>query len=453
MSLFLAFLAILPALYAILPRSKQLSLRLRLSWFDWVVMTSTVVILLGFEFHDFLVSHSRWFWHKLPRGITSSNLSTLIIVGLVVFVGLRLRFSRLRPSKFDEFTLLAEELLWSGSHAELIALINEHQAELVKILRSETLAARINQRLTRMTSFAMYSEAFAALKNKSFALAPPENSSWFERVLKKFPRTSLVKVREVFRYLTRWDRHEDFREELVRAVLLNDAFADAIVRLRPYLGLNILEKWGTSRDAMTFLDRYMNAVLSLRDSVFYRELSDNQNMDGTRYHIASTNRLLRFFLADAKVAIMYGIYKPVGDYVVNLLDQLNWDSKIDPYNRAMTNFEAESKRGDPIYATKQFFEIMVLEALHQDTDWHMWLYYLDTMVEKMCRNAQFIDPLSKKDQEFPTRYHYLIYEVVTSLCDFIGVGEDLSGHENIKLFTAVRLTSRLPVATDCLLEG
>ena len=68
---------------------------------------------------------------------------------------------------------------------------------------------------------------------------------------------------------------------------------------------------------------------------------------------------------------------------------------------------------------------MVLEGLHQDVGWHMWLYYLAYFVEAMAKNY-FVDPrFSTGDEEFPNIYAYLIYLSVTALRDFVKAAEDL----------------------------
>lgn len=430
MSMLLAVLTMLPALYAILPRSRQLGFRLRVTWFDWTLICFVATSLFGFEFHDFLVSRYRIFRHPLPSGITTSNLSIAMITSLVLIVGIRIRFARLSYSKFGKFTRLSQELLWSGAHAELVALINENQVAMFAILREETLIARLIRELEPMPPFSKLQDFISQVRD---GVSPPAPTT-LDKILKNLLSNRLrAKFRSIFWALSKWDQHQEYQEELVRAVLLSDGFAEAVVRFQPYLGLSMLERWGRSREASVFLERYMRAVLTLRDSVFYRELSDNQNMDGNRYRIAPTNRLLTFFLADSKVATEHSIYKPVGDFALTLLDELSWDPQVDPYNRALRNFEEYSRRGDPIHATKHFFEIMVLEALHQDDSWHMWLYYFDSMVEKMARNSRIIDPLSSTKQEFPNQYCFLIYEVVTALRDFIMAADDLPDNENLTL--------------------
>jgi hypothetical protein len=127
------------------------------------------------------------------------------------------------------------------------------------------------------------------------------------------------------------------------------------------------------------------------------------------------------------------IYKPVGDFALHYLDKLAWDSNADPYNRADLDYEKESLRGDILYGVKHFFEIMVLEALHVDIGWHMWLYYLSHLVEKMCRNSRILDPISKPDEEFPNRYCRLIYEYVTALREFVRAGVEIEGSPNLIL--------------------
>jgi hypothetical protein len=76
---------------------------------------------------------------------------------------------------------------------------------------------------------------------------------------------------------------------------------------------------------------------------------------------------------------------------------------------------------------------MVSEALFQNIGWHMWLYYLPPLADRMERNLQ---PGASVDmqREWPTPYHYLLYSLAGLLIEWIGDTRFVpEGQENIVL--------------------
>ncbi len=219
----------------------------------------------------------------------------------------------------------------------------------------------------------------------------------------------LAKVEFIRRHLyacARWlsgrDGRQRYVREIIDSVFLDRSFVAVLVQIRPYLGISLIDKWKSHpSEKFTFVDMYLESMLKTRNSVLYRELRDNQNMSGMhRYHIPESNLLLKFFLADATKAKELRVYKGIGDATIKLLEEAPRNPLGDPYNRAMGDFQEDMLYEDPIYAAKHFFEIMVLEALHQDIGWHMWLYYLRSMIDLMSKNYRLIDPLSAQTKNF-----------------------------------------------------
>jgi hypothetical protein len=193
-----------------------------------------------------------------------------------------------------------------------------------------------------------------------------------------------------------------------------------MVRLRPYLGVSMITIWKPRHERTEFIHAYLWKLMEEPSSILYTELRANQGMRSIhRYDLPESNSLLTFFLSDARVAEDSGVYKPIGDYVLMLLDELRQDPALDSYNRAVGYFAEHEVWKSPLYATIRFFDIMVEEALHQNIEWHMWLYYMPSVVKKMARNYRLNDPLSDPTNEFPNRYAYLIYEIFSCLKDWV----------------------------------
>jgi len=188
---------------------------------------------------------------------------------------------------------------------------------------------------------------------------------------------------------------------------------------RPYAALRILAQWPESADKNEFVFLYFSELVENVSSVFYTELARNQGMTAHGYEIPPTNRLLHFFLLDAKVAQQFRLYKPVGDFVERHLDELQRHPEQDFYNRMPGQFDDEERNRWPVYAAVRFFDIMITQALYQGIEWHMWLYYFPPFVERMLRNYQSDSGMFDPDAEFPLRYSKLLYEVFDVLRDWI----------------------------------
>src|SRR5262249_40194617 len=152
-------------------------------------------------------------------------------------------------------------------------------------------------------------------------------------------------------------------------------------------------EWSPGRaGVLDFVDIYLRALLADTTSILFTEVANNQNIGAERYSIPSSNKLLTFFLADPKVGKQFYVYKSMGDSALSDLDQVGREPSGDPYNKTMEDFWEVGAWRSPLFVAIRFFDIMVREALFQDFDWHMWLYYFPLMMKKMVRNYRLIDP-------------------------------------------------------------
>ncbi|MEG9433976.1 hypothetical protein [Terriglobus sp. ADX1] len=421
MSTFIALLAILPAIFAVLPRSQQLGLKLKLGFIDRFASVCCFVWILGLEFNDAIALHFPRIVLPLPRGLTVLQLQELIAFCCILLLFARIRWWRLSLQRLPILVELAEGLLWSESYIELLALIEEHHCMIFRNLTSDPILVRFAAQIERQRDI----EDFLGVMFSEKAPAGLERIAVWIRRHERL-RKPLSKLAS--RLASRFDQSEKLAV-LASSVFLNSKFIQKLANIRPYLGLEFIKQWKDRFDSEVFIDRYFTALLEDADSILFRELRDNQNLQGNHFHIYPKNPLLHYLFSDVKNAFDAAAYRPVGEYVCRLLDSLARDSDTDPYNRSYIDFD-HLKLRDPIYSSISFFHIMTAEALDQDYPWHMWLYYLSTFVQKMSRNYRVNDPLSSGQEEFPNRYAYLIYEAVYVLRELIRAGGDLKPTSN-----------------------
>ncbi len=362
----------------------------------------------------------------MPTALTPLLIQELLIVTFAIILALRLRFASLRATKLGAFVRLCQELLWAGKHAELLELIEEHRISLFRLMAVNSISERLMNYLNPSRDLWRRSEWDLLLQIPGQTLKRSRRRTIsLLSVIRMFPGLQ-VRLYLLARWWVVRRNIYGLSQELARSVFLTKPFAAALVSLRPYLGLKLIDSWGKKGAVSEFIELYVANLMETPNSVLFRELRDNQNMSGSyRYDISEANLLLQFFISDSKRANDLSVYRPVGNTALVLLDRAGADPLSDPYNQDLGNFKESRIYDDPIYAAIHFFRIMVLEGIHQDVGWHLWLYYLQYMVEKMARNYEVRGRFSSDLDEFPNRYAYLIYESVDSLIDFVKAGEEI----------------------------
>ena len=449
MDLLITVLALLVAVYAVVPRARQLDLKLRMGVLDWVVAGLGFLGIAYLEFYDFFSSRGWVFNKPWPQGITPRNTTYLIMAAVIAFIAARIRAARLTAGKIQQFRALVEELYWSESYGELLTLLQGHLKQLVQIYNSEFWRARVRNwldskaRAPRLTP-EVFAELLRGPEANDRTSTGPTKTNRAERWLQRRGSSVISWLApQILGILPEYDGADQTARDIYRDILVSPRFVAALARTRPYLGIEIVRESRKCYERHDFIDLYFRELLKDSQSALYAELRNNQNCWQHRYQISESNRLIHFFLSDAKVAHDNEIWRPFGELAIAQLDELARDHAADPYNRAMGDFEKVAAWQSPLFATIRFFDIMVKEALFQGIEWHMWLYYMPLIVKRIVRNYELVDPLSDPDSEWPNRYSFLLYEAFSAMRDWIGSVEDVplnqanatldstgTGHEN-----------------------
>jgi hypothetical protein len=418
MELLIAAVTLVAAIYAVVPRARQLNWQLRVGFFDWVVVAVASLVVFYLEFNDFCSSRGWVIPRPWPHGITPQNTIYLVLLVAALILAFRLRFKRLSSRKIRNFRELVEQLYWDESYGELFVVLQNNLAELFRIAGSDFALSRLRSRLRRSSGNLTHGELLRlvnAIRGRKISTTKTK------RYLPGFFRAIERKVSiQLLRFLPEHDAAQSTAQEVVREILLSPRFMKALVRTRPYLGLDIIRQMSHSHERHGFISLYLSELARDTTTVFYEEIANNQNLlSSHRYVLPESNRLLHFLLSDAKFAHDNAVYKPIGDYALRYLDELARDPPNDPYNRTMDDVPDPGAWESPIYATVRFFDIMVEEALYQKYPWHMWLYYMPLIVKKVARNYRLVDPLATPDADFPIRYSFLLYEIFSALSHWV----------------------------------
>jgi hypothetical protein len=338
---------------------------------------------------------------------------------MLIWFPIHSRFARLSRRKIKQFQDLTDELYWAEAYSELFALLQQHCKQLFKIVSGDFALARLRERLMpdptlRIRDFSLKDEIDASAAAESFI---EERESLRSRAL-----------RSLARLLPTYSYEQDLARDVIRTLFLSERIVGPLATTRPYFALDIIRAWPrTEHGRFEFVELYCRELLRDPTSILYAELNNNRNVGANnRYYIPESNHFLHFFLAEARVAYEYEIYRPLGDYVLFLLDELARDPARDPNCRAMDKeFEERGRWHSPLFATIRFFNIMVIEALFQGVEWHMWLYYFPLLVKAIARNYKLDDVLIEPTAGWKTRYSYLMYQAFDAMGDWIRGAMDI----------------------------
>jgi hypothetical protein len=361
MDLLITVLSLLAAVYAVTPRVTQLSFAVKLTFPIKCLLGFALLATLYLSYNKFFESHG---WaiaaDKWPAGLNPDKAVPLVLLGALIILVVHQRYGSFVPRQIHKFAELAQDLLWMGSMADLVALMDKNIDGFFDILNQDYWHQRLRD-----------------------WLVPPVSFKWIvarlERIPRKEPNLLLPGVRrQLAKLLPDYTEEQKAAAELANTVLLSETFITAVASMRPYLAIIVLERRNAKFERERFLERYIKALTNNPTSVFYAELAATEAISEERWVISGNSRLLRYFFADIKVADSLAIYRPVGNIAVRHIKDLKADPENDPYNAALGDFDGPERRRTLIPTVMHFFDIMVHEAFAQGFTFHMWLFYLDS---------------------------------------------------------------------------
>lgn len=447
----LTLAALLVAVYAILPRSRTLELRLLLSTFEWLVIGVAAAGIFYFEFFSFFASIGFIPHLGLMQryGLSPQSISFLIVFFASTVLFFEVRTKKLSPNRSEAFRDLLEELISEKKHPEVIFLFERHLDRLIKLLRADFAMQRIKRAIAHLDENKVDLDRLALVLTDPTELNHSDYKYWGLANMRRI-------VASMSKIIPGNERSQEAAASTIRTVLLSSELTRYIAINRPYLAFRILEYQLFEEEE--FLDSYIRELLVNRGGTLYFEIKNNENLERRHlYRIPKENRILGYFLADPKVAERLGVYKPVGDFFLEELERLGKAPDLDPYNDDSQDFLEREAWASSLFISIRFFDIMLSRALYSNVAWHMWLYYLPPAIELMAENYH---PRIGIDlsREWPTKYHYLIYASVNVLVDLVGALPDIpSNQENIQLEStaAIHENGNIPKSSilalgDCL---
>ena len=413
--------SLLIAAYAVIPRARQLEISLRFGKLGWAVLALSLTSILYLQFYQTFgalgltpgLGFSRW-------SITPSSASFLILLLTSVLLYVHICTRRLSASNIIKFREYVLELSREKKYSELLSLVEGNLIQLERLYNDDYAVARLRAYLQRQ------SRGYPDIQ-----LAVRERRKCLIRDLVVQARGCLFKL--LAKLLPNRQRGKDAARETLHELLINKNTVKAISRIRPYFALRVLPLGFYENNE--FANTYLRFLVEDTGSVLYHEVRNNQNLlYQSGYALPKTNQLLNFLFEDCTIAKRYAVYKPIGESVLAHLDDAYRSCSTDIYNEPMGDFFEIGQWNSQLLVGIRFFDVMVTSALYQNVQWHMWLYYFSYFAQRIIRNLNPNERLISDHAEWPTKYHYVLYEMVRCLCDWIGAVDHLPPEQdNIKM--------------------
>ena len=394
----LTILGVIAAVWALISPTSRLQLRFCTTWADWAVGGSVFVLVHYLVFAPALeqlglyYSLGPWKW-----GLNSSSAVYLLLLSVALYFFWRTRFPKLARGRVHVFRELIENLHLTRRYDELVLLVEPQLPTLISLTRQQSwlvgwIEGRVNSK----------DELAALLRGQ----APKATSFWRKQWLRLLHG---LKAR-----CAKGDKASLEAREILLNLVTSPELTVHLAQAHPHFCLKLLE--ADEAIQSDFIAHYIDALLESTGSRLYVELRNNQNLNGgSRLSLPPTNRLLRFFFADAATAVKNGLEAAVGESVCRRLDEDK--HLVNQLNEPFGSYQEVGRLQCPINSGITLFEIMVHEGIHQGLQDHMWLHYFGHFAKRILKQMSGA-PDEEVYQEWPTPFHYLLARLVGVAADW-----------------------------------
>lgn len=415
---FLTVLALLAAIYAVLPAVQRF--RLELAWrAQGLLGILAIVVILALEIYELsppvcpvmLGDICRWL--TLPDGEVGASRKLAFLVAFAWLVLAVLVHNRWRPSlgTVPAIAQLATELLDEEQFGDALKLLEPRMDLLARASRRRCWPQRLHDWLEEFGP--TDPDSFAAMARR-----PGERRYSGEN----WPMWAARPVRMLARAVPEHQRAEVAASDMLQILFNSTRLLDYIAERRPYFGIALIGS-GAFGEA-DFCERYLSRLIATPGSALYHEIATNLTSEGVAFALPSRNRLLHFLFTDAERASQLSAWKGVGNYVERLLDGEERPDYWKWLNGDQGWFDDEQFR-DPVFVGLLFFDIMVRSAAQQGVRGHMWLYYLRHFARSLEAGYDSSGESIDREKEFPVRAARLLYELTQILCGWVELFEHL----------------------------
>lgn len=201
-------------------------------------------------------------------------------------------------------------------------------------------------------------------------------------------------------------------------IILNDVFLDNIANSNPYLFSPIIQELN-EQDLKNedFVNRYLKILMKNKNGNLFREIRNNQNLgEYGAYSIDEERPILYALFNDIKVCSINQAWRGIGEPAI-----LEMQEEAKKEYSVLRESDREQDR-DTIWSFRitiaiWYFDIMIREAIKQNINDHMWMFYYSHFVSVLISNMQEL-PFPNSDLNKRSRNFDLIETIFSNMMDW-----------------------------------
>ncbi|MFQ6243599.1 hypothetical protein ACLMPP_03795 [Yersinia enterocolitica] len=200
------------------------------------------------------------------------------------------------------------------------------------------------------------------------------------------------------------------------------------------------------RFSFNFSESFHVEALSNKESFLYKEVFSKYQ--SSMYYIFNDDSYLNFILTNVDVANKLGVYKPIGDFLIDHLDDIYQKEESKRYDRQLRSDDVNKLKDSEIYIVIAFFDLLIKNSIRQGYNDHMWLLYYGYFSERIIRNIGEPILIPKNSSEWQSTYHFFIEEMINNIINWIKLCESSSDFNKLDCTEEVNI-EKFSIDTLC----
>jgi hypothetical protein len=201
-------------------------------------------------------------------------------------------------------------------------------------------------------------------------------------------------------------------------IILNETFIDNVANLNPHLFANVIQELNTEKvKEDDFVNRFLKVITLNKNGNFFREIRENQNLgEFNAYAIEKSRPIIYSLFNDIKVASINQAWRGIAEQaLLEIAEEAK--KEYSPLRESDREQEHDTVWSFRITIAIWYFDIMVREAIRQNVNDHMWMYYYRHFVESILNNMDEL-PSPESEQNKSTRNFNLIEDIFCKMMDW-----------------------------------
>ena len=378
----LSVILIVLAIIAVISEKNRQFILLKFTRFQWKL------IFLIFIYCNFLIAYS-WFRNKIKflaffefKDFPSTESYSYIIAVSTLFWATWKIYKGSFPQKnIEEINTYYYQLLLKEDYSTLTVLIEKYHINDVL----EYLEKKKHIKIDNPTGFWQLDE------------------EKYDKIYNEIINTSKLKIADT----------------VLHKIIYNDAFIDNVTKTNPYFFTDIIAKLDNNELKNTdFINRYLKVLMINKNSNFFREIKNNQNLSiNESYSIDEERPILYSLFNNINVAKLNQAWRGIGEpAILEIEDEIKKDySPLRESNRESDNDTLWDYR---IQNAVWYFDIMIRQTIISKINDHMWMFYYWHFTIVILKNITQPETYDD-DDNIPSRNHELLEDIVSKQIDWV----------------------------------